>query len=283
MRMVVLLERMPAPLLALLAIILIQLGSGLAKDLMSGGGPIALLLLRSAIGSVLLLPFLANEISHLNRTQWRNAALLGVSFVGFSVSAYWALANLPLGLVATIGFLGPLSISLLGARSIIGYVWPSLGVIGVLLLSPMAETTLITVTGLLYGLLYAAMWAAYILMSAKVAKSLPGLTGFALATIFATFIIAPFGIPNVSTYLTSTNTVLTLLAIAVLSTYPFAMEFLVLRRMPPKVYGVLLSSEPAIAAIIGMLLLAEYLSGFGWIAVALITLASIGAAITKSS
>ena len=276
-------NRVPAPVLAILAIILIQLGTGTAKDVMSVGNPMSLLFLRLAIGSLLLLPFMWAEVTSLSRAQWRNAILLGIIYAGFNASVYWALEVLPFGLVATIGFLGPLAVSVLGARRILDCLWPAIGFAGVLLLTPLGATGPITLTGLLFGLLYAAMWAFYILVSAKAGRSLPNLTGFALATVIAAVIIAPFGALDSIQFFGSSADIAKVLAVAVLSTYPFAMEFLALKRIEPRIYGVLLSLEPGIAAIIGMILLGEFLSGRGWIALLMVSIASIGATLMRQS
>lgn len=270
-------NRLPAPALAILAITLIQLGTGTAKDLMTAGNALSLLFLRLLIGSFLLLPFLWPQISSLSRAQWRDALLLGVVYAGFNTSVYWALEVLPLGLVATIGFLGPLMVSLTGARKTLDLLWPGLGFAGVLLLAPLGASGPVTLAGLLFGLFYALMWALYIWVSARAGRSLPNLTGFALATPVAALIIAPFGAMGAPQFFTSSIDVAKLVAVAVLSTYPFAMEFLALKRIEPRIYGVLLSLEPAIAALIGLLLLGELLDPRGWIALAMVSIAALGA------
>jgi len=274
-------NRLPAPLLAILAIILIQLGTGTAKDLMAAGDPMALLFLRLAFGSLLLLPFLWSEIFALSRPQWRDACLLGFIYAGFNASVYWALGHLPLGLVATIGFLGPLAVSLAGIRRPLDLLWPALGLAGVLLLAPLGTSGPVTLTGLLLGLFYAVMWALYILVSAKAGRSLPNLTGFALATAIAAVIVAPFGVTGVAQYFTSWHDIGKVLAVAVLSTYPFAMEFLALKRIAPSLYGVLLSLEPGIAALIGLALLGEALTSRGWLALILVSVASAGVTLMR--
>ncbi|MGE0237087.1 MAG: DMT family transporter [Parvibaculaceae bacterium] len=275
-------NRLPAPVLAILAIAFIQLGTATAKDLMTAETALSLLFLRLFIGSILLLPFLWSDIFHLSRAQWRDALLLGLVYGGFSTSVYWALDVLPLGLVATIGFLGPLMVSLAGARRALDVLWPGLGFAGVLLLAPLGTAGPVTFTGLLFGLLYAAMWAFYILTSAKAGGSLPNLTGFALATTIAALVVAPFGASGAGQFLTSWTDTLKVMAVAFLSTYPFAMEFLALKRIAPRIYGVLLSLEPGIAALIGLVLLSELLDARGWIALVMVSIAATGATLMRN-
>lgn len=276
-------NRLPAPALAILAITLIQLGTGTAKGLMTADNAMALLFLRLLLGSLLLLPFLWADIFTLSPAQWRDALFLGIIYAGFNTSVYWALDVLPLGLVATIGFLGPLAVSLMGARKALDFLWPALGFAGVLLLAPLDGAGAVTLKGLLLGLFYALMWALYILISAKAGKSLPNLVGFALATPIAALIIAPFGAMGAGAFLTSWPDIVKVLAVALLSTYPFAMEFLALKRMAPRIYGVLLSLEPAIAALIGLALLGELLSPRGWLALIMVSIASLGVTLMRNS
>lgn len=275
-------NRLPAPVLAIVAITLIQLGTGTAKDLMTAENALSLLFLRLLLGSFLLLPFLWAEIFSLSRAQWQDAVLLGIIYAGFNTSVYWALEVLPLGLVATIGFLGPLMVSLMGARRALDLLWPALGFAGVLLLAPIGTAGAVTLMGLFFGLLYAVMWALYILISARAGRSLPNLTGFALATVIAMLIIAPFGAAGSGQFFSSWQDTAKVVAVAVLSTYPFAMEFLALKRIEPRIYGVLLSLEPGIAAVIGLLLLDELLTPRGLVALVMVSIASAGVTLMRN-
>lgn len=274
-------NRIPAPALAILAITLIQLGTGAAKDVMTAENALSLLFLRQMLGSLLLLPFLWGEVFKLSQRQWFDAVLLGIVYTSFNVAVYWALEVLPLGLVATIGFLGPLAVSLTGARKPLDLLWPALGFAGVLLLAPLGTAGAVTLTGLFFGLLYAVTWAFYILVSVRAGRSLPNLVGFALATPISALIIAPFGAAGSGAFLGSWPDIVTVLAVAVLSTYPSAMEFLALKRIEPRIYGVLLSLEPGIAAIIGLLLLGELLSQRGWLALVMVSVASMGVTLMR--
>ena len=199
---------------------------------------------------------------------------------GFNVAVYLALQVLPLGLVATFGFLGPLTVSLIGMHRTLDALWPALGFAGVLLLTPWAGTGTVGASGVGAGLFYAAMWALYILASARAGRTMPGISGFALANLFAAALIAPLGYAGAAQFL-ATDTILQVAIIVVFSTVPFAMEFLALKRLPPRVFGVLLSLEPGIAALIGLALLGERLSALGWVALLLVSLASAGATLAR--
>lgn len=275
-----LIDRLPPQLLAVAAIVLIQLGAGLARDIIGSADAMALLFVRLAAGSVLMLPWIAPTLARLTRRQWADAAALGAVYALFNVSAYWALERLPLGLVATIGFLGPLCVSLIGIGAAREFAWPLLGLCGVLLLAPLGEASSQSFEAIAYGLFYALMWALYILVSTQVGRNLPGLSGFATATFLAGLMIAPFGAPASLGLFPGVGAIAMVGAVVVLSTFPFALEFEALKRLPPRTFGVLLSLEPGIAAATGLALLGEALDARDLLALCLVSAAALGATMT---
>ena len=193
-----------------------------------------------------------------------------------------AIVLMPLGLAITVGFLGPLSVSLLNTRRAVDFVWPLLGFGGVYLLAPSTNNSDVTWQAIGVALAYAFTWALYILASARAGKSMRGLDGFTVASAIGALLLLPFGIGEASYFVTTSEMLMMTIVVTLLITIPLGMEFLALKRIEPRVFGVLLSTEPAIAAVIGILILNEYLSASSWAAITLVTAASIGVTFGRS-
>ena len=274
------LERIPAPLLAIAAIMFLQISSGTVKGVITQDNAMSLLFVRLSLGSAILWGLSKPPVRELSAGQWFDAGLLGFVVAGFNVSVYVALQVLPLGLMATFGFLGPLAVSFVGMRRRVDALWPLLGFCGVLMLTPWSGASAVSPAGVAAGLGYAVMWALYILASARAGRTLPGISGFAIANAIAAALLAPVGFSGSAQFLAA-DKIAPVAVIIVLSTVPFAMEFLALQRLPPRVFGVLLSLEPGIAALVGLALLAEHLPALGWLALVLVSVASAGATLAR--
>ena len=274
-------KRIPAPVILMVALVMIQLSSGTAKTIMTTDNTMGLALFRVGLGAALLWIVIRPKVRGLHKGEWTDVLLLGGAYAFFNVTAYAALVNLPLGLVATIGFLGPLAISLVGSRGPIDFVWPVMGFIGVYLLAPSNPGAELSWSSVAYGLAYAAAWAIYILASARAGRSMRGLDGFVLAGPVSALLLLPLGYSTLGQFIGSTEILMMAVFVTISVTLSFGLEFIVLKRIEPRVFGVLLSLEPAIASIIGMILLHEFLSVNSWIAIAIVSLAASGAAIVK--
>ncbi len=275
--------RIPAPLILIAALIALQVGSGSAKMVMTADNVFGLNCARLALGGLLLAALLRPRVWLWTRKQWVDAAALGLAFTGFNVTFYLALVHLPLGLVATIGFLGPLTVSLVGARRFLEFVWPVLAFAGVCMLTPLEEDAPVTWSAIAYGLAYACAWAFYILASARAGRSIQGLDGFIIATLISAALIFPLAYSEIGYFFSSVSLIQVTALVAVLATLPLGLEFIALKRMSPRLFGVLLSLEPAIATITGIILLSEQLSLLSWLAIAIVTSASVGATLTRVS
>ena len=275
-------NRIPAPAILVVALITIQFSSGAAKMIMTADNAIGLVLFRLLLGTALLWLVVRPDIRSLDKGKWTDVLILGAAYAFFIVAAYSALVHLPLGLVATIGFLGPLAISLVGSRRAIDFVWPVMGFIGVYLLSPSNPGAELSWASAAYGLAYAASWAIYILASARAARSMRGLDGFVIAGLIGAILLLPLGYNTVGQFVSSTEVLTMAVVVTVSITVAFGLEFIVLKRVEPRVFGVLLSLEPAVASLVGMAMLHEYLPTRSWIAVAIVMVAASGAAmVTK--
>ena len=270
----------PAPLYVVLAILLLQVGSATAKDIMNPSNAMGLIFLRNLLGGTVLLAAIRPDIASLTRRQWINAVLLGANLAVLNSAGYFALNLIPLGMVMTIGFLGPLTVSVIGARRPVEFLWPVLAFAGVFLLTPAGGGSDLDPLGVALACGFALAWGTYILLSARNARTTPGLTGFCLAMCISAVLTAPFAASSVGDFLVSAEMVVSVLMVALFGTLPFALEFIALKRLSPAVFGVLLSTEPALASVVGMIMLGEILSGGGWTALVMVSVAALGSTLT---
>lgn len=275
-------NRIPAPLILIAALVILQISSGLAKTIMTPDNVAGLAFVRLTMGSALFWAVLRPPVRTYTREQWTDALMLGVVLSLFTYLAYASITLMPLGLAVTVGFLGPLSVSLLSTRRALDFLWPMLGFVGVYLLAPTTNNSDVTWQAIGVALAYAATWAFYILTSARAGKSMRGLDGFTVASAIAAALLMPFGIGDAAEFVGTPDMLMMTVVVTLLITIPLGMEFLALKRIEPRVFGVLLSLEPAIASVIGVAMLSEYLSLNSWVAIAMVTCASLGVTFSRS-
>ena len=272
-----LMDALPPPVVVLLAILSAQLGAATAKFLLVSAGPVSLVLVRTGFAAVVLWIMVRPQVRQYTKRQWIHAMLLGVVTAAMNVAFYGAIARLPLGIVITIAFLGPFTVSLFSSRGASEFVWPILALAGVVLLSPLGAQKHLSIPGLAFALGAAAGWASYLLLTARTSAMFSGTTGLALAMTFGAVAVMPFGLASGGKVLLSVSFLAKGFAVSMLSTLiPFSLEFLVLKRMSPRTFGILVSAEPAVAALIGMVVLHEYLGAREWVALVLVSVAALG-------
>ncbi|WP_067487557.1 EamA family transporter [Actinomadura hibisca] len=270
----------PPPALVLLGILSVQFGAGLAKHLFDRLPPSAVVLLR-LLASAVVLGIVARKalrtvLRDHSRRELAVAAGLGLALATMNFSIYQSFSRIPLGVAVTIEFLGPLTVSVLGSRRPRDLVWVVLAAAGVLMLAKGGGD--LDLVGVAFALLAGVCWAAYIVLTAATGKGFSGSTGLALASILAFALMLPVGVAAGGTALLSPELLLIGLGVGVLSSViPYSLEMEALRRMPARVFGILMSLEPAVAALIGVLLLDEVLSGRQWVAVGCVMAACAGA------
>jgi inner membrane transporter RhtA len=204
------------------------------------------------------------------------AAAFGVTLATMNFSIYQAMWRLPLGIAVTIEFLGPLAIAIIGSRRRLDLLWVALAAGGMLLFARTGGH--VTVTGVGFALLAAACWATYILLSAATGRRFAGSSGLAAASIVAAVVMFPVGAASGGTTLLRPEFLLLGAGVGLLSSViPYTLEMEALRRVPPRVFGILMSLEPAVAALVGLILLGEILAPREWLAIGLVILASVGA------
>ena len=267
--------------LVVIGILSVQLGAGIAKNLFDDADPMTLVWLRLLTSSVVLGLAVRPALRGRTSQDWQVAVAFGVALGTMNFAIYESMARIPLGLAVTIEFLGPLGLAVAGSRRARDLLWVLLAAGGVLLLG--LEPGDLTWAGVAFALLAAAAWAAYILLSASTGRRWPGLDGLTVASVVATVGLAPFLLAFSGDGLGDPH-VLALGALVGLlsSAIPYSCEITALRSIRPSVFGILMSLEPAAAALAGIVVVHEFLSAVQWVAVACVIAASVGATRSES-
>lgn len=262
----------------LAAVSSVQLGGAFAKTLFDEIGPGGTAFLRVVFAAVILAVLWRPAVRGLSRAEWQLALAYGFALVAMNLSFYEALDRIPLGIAVTFEFVGPLGVAIAGSRRPLDLVWVVLAAAGIVLLSDFGTADLDGL-GVALALLAGGFWAAYILLAARVGRTFEGAHGLAIGMCAGAVMLLPFGVAEAGSDLLSTEAVAVGLAVAVLSSViPYTLELEALRRMPQGVFGVLMSLEPAAAALAGFIVLDEGLATREVVAIALVVAASAGAA-----
>jgi inner membrane transporter RhtA len=285
------------------AIASVQIGSAVAKGLFDRAGPTGTVFLRLAFAAAIVVGVArpqAHAFDPRGRPRGEVTALAGyaLTLAGMNWSFYEAIDRIPLGVAVTFEFLGPLGVALAGSFSpraaasgrLREMAWALLAGTGVALLG--AGTGAASGgsgpgtdgVGIAFAVLAGAFWACYILLSARIGRTEPGLGPLAVALALGAALLAPAGIVAAGTDLLTPTVLLGGLAVALLSSaVPYSLELTALRRMSPSVFGVMMSLEPAAAALAGLVILGESLGTREIVAITLVSIASAGAALHRSS
>jgi inner membrane transporter RhtA len=270
--------RVPPVILVIGAISSVQVGAALAKTLFDEIGPGGTVFVRVLFAALVLALIWRPRVAGLGRGEILLAVLFGLTLAGMNLAFYSALDRIPLGITVTLEFVGPLGVAVAGSRGALDLLWVGLAAAGILLLSDFGSGDLDRV-GVALALLAGCLWASYILLSARVGRVFPGGSGLALAMILAAVLLVPVGVADAGADLLVPWILAAGAAVAVLSSaLPYSLELEALRRMPPGVFGVLMSLEPAVAALAGFVLLGEDLVPRELVAILLVVAASAGAA-----
>ena len=279
-------ESLPPSSLLVFGMITVQLGAALAKDLFSSLGPAGVVFLRVGFAALTLLALWRpwrqriGVRAAVGRGDYLAVVAFGLILAVMNLTFYAALDRIPLGVAVTIEFVGPLSVAVAGSRRALDLLWVALAVGGILLLAPLGVlgTVPLDPLGLLLALGAGACWAVYILLTARVGKAFPGGTGLSLAMTVGAVALLPVGIAGAGSALLNPRLLLLGALVALLSSViPYSLEMAALRRISTSAFGVLMSLEPAIAALVGWLVLREALEPRAIIALVLVTTAAIGA------
>ncbi len=259
----------------------VQFGGALAVTLMPRAGALGVVTLRLLVAAVVLLVICRPSLRGHSRADWGTVVVFGVTMAAMNGLFYQSLARIPLGPAVTLEVLGPLALSVLTSRRALNAVWAGLALAGVFLLGGGGFSSLDPV-GVAFALGAGAMWATYIVFSARTGRRFPQADGLALAMVVAAVVFLPLGVAESGTKLLNPTTIALGSAVAVLSSVlPYTLELLALRRLPSSTFAILMSLEPAVAATAGFLILHQALSVPEAMAIALVVAASMGAVRTQ--
>ena len=258
------------------AVTSLQFGAGFAVTLFDEVGPAGAALLRVAFASAILLALWRPRIRGHPPADLRVAALFGLSLGLMNWAIYSAMDRIPLGIAVTIEFLGPLGVAVAGSRRALDLVWVALAAAGILLLAQPGGS--LDAAGAAYALTAAALWAAYIVLSARTGRLFGGGSGLALAMAVGAVAVLPLGVAQAGAALLEPDLLAAGAALALVSSViPYSLELEALRRLPTRVFGVLMALEPAVAALAGFVVLGQDLGAAEWAAIALVVVAGAGA------
>ena len=270
---------MPAPALVVAGIASTQVGGAIAKTLFDELGPTGTVLLRTGFAALVLCLLVRPRLRGHSRGDLAVAFAFGLALAAMNLSFYAALDRIPLGIAVTIEFVGPLAVAIGGSRRALDGLWVVLAGGGILLLARGGGD--IDPVGIWLALLAGLFWAAYILLSARTGRAFPSASGLAIAMAVGTVLLAPVGIAGGGAQLVEPDLLAIGFAVAMLSSaIPYTLELEALRRMPARVFGILLSLEPAMAALAGFVILGEGLRVQDAVAIVLVAAASAGASLT---
>ena len=268
-------DRVPAPVLVLAGIVSVQFGGALAQTLVPVIGAGGSVVMRLLFATLLLLVMVRPRWRGHSRRAWLTVIAFGAALGLMNFTFYSSLAYLPIGVAVTIEFIGPLTLAAVLSRRLVDGAAVLAAGLGVVLISEALSTPPADLewAGIALALSAGALWAAYIVLSGRTGAEFPKLEGLALAMVVATVITLPLGVGSIPQW--TTETLVKGLGIAVLSSVlPYSLELTALRRLSARVFGVLLSLEPAFAALAGLIVLGQRLTPTQLVGMGLVVTAS---------
>lgn len=259
------------------AIVSIQLGAAVAVGLFDEIGAGGVVFLRALAGALVLCAIWRPSLPR-DRDGWRLTLLFGVSLAGVNLCFYESIDRIPLGTAVTLEFIGPLAVAVFTSGRRRDWIWAGLAAVGIVLLTGGIGGSGLDPLGVLLALGAGFFWGAYIVLGKRVGAASAGGSGLALAMLVSAVLTAPFGIPDGGTGLLAPAVLAVGLAVGVLSAaIPFSLELEAMRRLPSSVFGVMMSIEPAVAAVVGLVFLGQVIEPLQVVAVLLVVAASAGA------
>jgi inner membrane transporter RhtA len=260
------------------AIVSVQCGAALATQLFDEVGPEGAVFLRMAFAAAILLAVSRPGLDLVRHVGYDKVFLFALTFVGMNTCFYASIDRIPLGAAVTLEFVGPLAVAIAGSRRRLDLLWVLLAVVGIALLSDGLGSDGVFSFGAVLALLAGAFWGAYILLSSRVGAAHPGLGALAAAIAVSAVLAAPLGIAEGGLSLLAPATLAIGLVVGVASSViPYSLELEALRRLPSATFGVMMSLEPAVAALVGLVVLSQQLDGLEVLAIACVVAASAGA------
>lgn len=271
-----------AILLLIIAMASIQGGATVAKQIIPVLGPAGTSALRLFFATIILWAIFRPWKTKVSGDQLKKLFVYGLCLGLMNLSFYFALERIPLGLAVSLEFTGPLAVAIFSSRKKIDYLWAVLAGVGIYLILPKIQgPDALDPVGIVLAVTAGAFWAGYILYGKKAGSDIPGTLAATWGMTFAAAAVIPAGLWTSSEKLFSVEVIPFGIGVAILSSaLPYTLEMLSLKKIPTKTFGVLMSLEPAIAAIAGLLFLDERLLSMQWFAMGLIMLSSLGSSLT---
>jgi inner membrane transporter RhtA len=261
----------------------VQFGAALAVSLMPRAGALGVVTLRLIAAAVVLLVVCRPRLRGHSRADWGTVVVFGTVMGAMNGLFYQAADRIPLGAAVTLEVLGPLALSVLASRRALNAVWAALALGGVFLLSGgVGGFGDLDLVGVAFALGAGAMWATYIIFSARTGRRFPQADGLALAMAVGALLMLPLGVAESGAKLADPTTIALGSSVAILSSVlPYTFELIALRRLPASTFAIMMSLEPALAATAGFLILDQSLSAAQAAAIAMVIAASMGAVRTQ--
>lgn len=267
-------------LMCLLSISSVQFGSALSVPAIEAYGSSGASWLRMLFAAVMLAMIVRPPVLSYSRRQWTGALLLGTTTAGMNLCFFAAMQRIPLGLAVAIDFLGPLSVAAFAYGFGWRLAWPLVAGAGVLFLAHDGESWVGDAAGIAFAFAAAAGWGCYIVLTKKVGAAFEGLQGLSMSFMIAALVATPFGLLGGGAAFGLSGAPEMILLALLVPLMPYALEMIALRRMPTESFGILMSLEPAVAAVAGFLILSQPMTALQILGTALVVAASVGATLS---
>lgn len=255
----------------------VQVGAAASTFLIGRLGVAGTTWLRLSWAAVALLLIVRPRLRRLTPRTLLAAAALGATSGLMSLTFFSAVDRLPLGTVVSVEFLGPLSVAAVRSSRRAGLLWPAIALLGVVTLTRPWEQSPSDRIGLLFAAAAATCWGTYVVLTRHVGKQCSGLTGLAISLPIAALVCAPWGIPQALAHLTPLRVLEGAGLAVLLPLLPYSAEMFALRMLPPALFGVWMSIEPAIGTGVGLVALHQVPDALQLLGVLLVIMASVGA------
>ncbi|MEJ7693432.1 EamA family transporter [Daejeonella sp.] len=267
----------------LLAIISVQGGAAIAKSIFPLLGAATTASLRIGLSSIFLFLIFRPNLNKLTSAQWKSVIPFGLCLGAMNLVFYLAIERIPLGLAVTLEFIGPLILAVVSSRRRSDFLWILLAAAGIALIAPW-NAEKIDPLGALLALAAGGFWAGYILLGGNISKIMAGPQAVTLGMMFASILVVPFGVMSGGFENFNAEMIIPVSALALLSSaIPFLLEMKALKLLPPNTFSILMSMEPAVAALSALVFLGEHLVLTEWLAITVVMVASAGAALGKTT
>ncbi len=269
-------SRVNPVVLVLVAIASVQLGAAFGKGLFDVASPATIAFLRIALASVVLVAISRPRLTGRSARDWVTVVAYGLALSGMNISIYYSFERIPIGVAVTLEFIGPLLLAVWGSRRPIDLLWVALAAVGVALLG--ATPGALDLVGVALALLAGALWAAYIVIAGPVGRRWEGISGLTVGSVVGALALATPGLALAGDALAQPRVWVVAAAVALLSSVvPYALELHARRLIKAATFSILMSLEPAAAALFAWIVLGEWLGWVEWLAMTAVVAASVGA------